>query len=100
MARPPDGQLPVNLAEKSRNPLRRKSHLGWGNRNLVTEPAKSFEVMGDGALDGFGVSGLAELDESGILMQDVPHDLAQPVSDCPDGLYISKSDDKAFENDL
>jgi hypothetical protein len=83
-----------------RPPLRRKSRLGWGNRNLVTEPAKSFQVIGDGALDGFGVSGFAELDESGVLMQDVPHDFAQPVSDSPDGLHISKSDDKAFENEL
>lgn len=56
--------------------------------------------MGDGALDGFGVSGFAELDESGVLMQDVPHDLAQPVSDRPDSLDISQTDDQAFEYSL
>ena len=54
----------------------------------------------DGALHGFGVSGFAELDELCSLVKDVPDDLAQPVSDSPDSLDITKADNKAFENSL
>ena len=56
--------------------------------------------MVDSALHSFGVSGFAEFDESRALMQDVPHDFAQPVSDGPDSLDVPETDYEAFENRL
>jgi hypothetical protein len=56
--------------------------------------------MTDGALNGFGVSGLAAFDESVTVMQDVPHDSAQPVGNGPDRFDISWADDQAFKDRL
>lgn len=39
---------------------------------MIAEAAKSLEVMVDGASNSLGVYGVAELDESGSLVQDVP----------------------------
>ena len=56
--------------------------------------------MIDGALHGFGISRFAELDEAGILMQDVPHDFAESVGDSPDSLDVSQPNYEAFEESL
>src|ERR1700683_4953689 len=56
--------------------------------------------MVNGALHGSRVSGSAELDESCSLMQDVPHDFTQPVSDGPDSLDITEADYEGFEDSL
>ena len=54
----------------------------------------------DRALNGSWVSGFAELDEPGPLMQDIPDDVADPVSNGPDRLDVSETDDEAFEDRL
>src|SRR5438067_6779103 len=95
----------AKVAHGRKTPLRRKSppggrQCGCRRRDLVTEPAKSFEVMVDGALNRFGVSRLAELDETVPLVQDFPDDDAYPVSDGPDRLDVTKADDEALEDGL
>lgn len=47
-----------------------------------------------------GFLAFAELDESSALMQDVPHDSAQPVGNGPDRFDISKADNQAFKDGL
>ena len=54
----------------------------------------------DRASNGFGAAGFTELDEARPFMQNVPNDLADPMSDGPDRLNIAEADDQALENRL
>ena len=83
-------------------PLRRKSgHRDVSRRGYrIAEPTKSLEVMIDGTLDSFGISSLAELGKTRPFVEDVPDNLADPMSDGPDGLYVSETDDQALEDGL
>ena len=54
----------------------------------------------DGASHSLGVYGLSEFDESCSLVQDIPDDFANSVSDGPDCLEVSEAHDEALKNGL
>ena len=56
--------------------------------------------MIDGALDGSRITRFAEFDKLGAFVENVPDDLADPVSDRPDCLDIPEADDQALEQSL